>query len=81
MVFTIFAEAGLRYRNESTVRIGGLKVGLFSRIVNHEAEVFIPGDLAREWVAGKIQRYPRFAAIDRDVGRVVVHELRAVDHP
>jgi len=43
MVFTIFPEAGLRYRNESTVRIGGLKVGLFSRIVNHEAEVFIPG--------------------------------------
>src|SRR6266545_3069196 len=43
MVFTIVPEAGLRYRNESTVRIGGLKVGLFSRIVNHEAEVFIPG--------------------------------------
>ncbi len=30
IVFTIFAEAGFRYRNESMARIGGFKVGVFS---------------------------------------------------
>src|SRR3970040_1016527 len=43
IVFTILAEAGFRYRNESMGRVAALKGRFLSKIVNHGVGGFIPG--------------------------------------
>lgn len=57
MGFTIFTEAGLRYRNESTVQFPVFKRHPASRVRNHGTGLFIPA-----WV-----RFPAASSVTRAV--------------
>jgi uncharacterized membrane protein YdjX (TVP38/TMEM64 family) len=56
-------------------KAGACHDNAYARVAGATIAFILSRSVARGWIAGKVQEYPRFAAIDRAVGR---HSFKAV---